>query len=138
MLLIALIPARSPVETMRKDCPKRKYFFITLYFFLKSLSFIFFIECYLYKKEFVSFFDNLQLSFTKGIRSFAKEISNTLGLTSPSAASIRLQRATGIKNSYRETVEVLQKKFLSFENIILSQLINASFSFLGTLVSTWS
>ena len=59
MLLIALIPARRPIETMRKDNPKRKYFFILLYFLLKSLSFIFFIECYLYKKEFVGFFDNL-------------------------------------------------------------------------------
>ena len=55
MLLITLIPARSPMKTMKKDCPKRKYFFITLYFLLKKLPFVFFIQCYLYKKEFVSF-----------------------------------------------------------------------------------
>ena len=55
MLLIALIPARSSIKTMREDCPKRKYFFILLYFLLKNLSFVFFIECYLYKKEFVGF-----------------------------------------------------------------------------------
>ena len=55
MLLITLIPARSPIETMRKDGPKRKYFFIILHFFLKMLSFFFFLECYLYKKEFVGF-----------------------------------------------------------------------------------
>jgi len=59
MLLVSLIPARSSIEIMRKDGPKRKYFFIILYFFLKMLSFVFFIECYLYKKEFVGFLGNL-------------------------------------------------------------------------------
>ena len=59
MLLVSLIPARSSIKTMRKGCPKRKYFFITLHFFLKMLSFVFFIECYLYKKEFVGFLGNL-------------------------------------------------------------------------------